>query len=70
MRKILLSSLFSLLAVGLFSGTASAHSVFMKALKAKYEFRTVSCNTCHVPKSQIAEADVPQRLWPTFSATT
>ena len=60
MRKILLSCLYSLLAIGLFSGTASAHSVFMKALKAKYEFRTVSCNTCHVPKSDIAEEDLPK----------
>ena len=30
----------------------------MKALKAKYEFRLVSCNTCHIPKSKIADADM------------
>ena len=47
MRKILLSAVVGLLAVGMFSSVASAHGQFMKAMKAKYEFRTVSCYTCH-----------------------
>ena len=55
MRKILLSIVCSVLALGVFSGTASAHSVFMKAMKAKYEFRTVSCSTCHTKKADVPE---------------
>lgn len=58
MRKILLTAVLTVFAAGLFSGTASAHSVFMKAMKAKYEFRTVSCNTCHSKKDEIAEEDM------------
>ena len=60
MRKILLSTLTAIFTIGLFSGTASAHSQFMKALKAKYEFRTVSCYTCHSKKSEIAEEDLAE----------
>jgi hypothetical protein len=37
-----------MLLTGLLCGTASAHPQFMKALKAKYEFGTVSCYTCHM----------------------
>ena len=58
MRKILLSVVLGLFTAGLLSSDASAHSVFMKALKAKYEFKSVSCNTCHSKKDEIAEEDM------------
>jgi hypothetical protein len=38
----------------MFCQTASAHSAFKKALQEKYDFKSVSCNSCHVkgkPKS-------------------
>lgn len=47
MKKLLLSICLGVFASSLLTGTASAHSQFMKALKAKYDFRTVSCYTCH-----------------------
>ena len=37
------------------SGKASAHSAFKKALQTKYDYKSVSCNSCHVkgkPKSE------------------
>ena len=58
MRKILLTVVLTLFAVGLFSSNASAHSAFMKALKAKYEFKSVSCSACHSKKDEIAEEDM------------
>jgi hypothetical protein len=47
-----MKSLFSRFALSLFgfcllSGYASADTLFMKALKEKYDYRIVSCYTCH-----------------------
>jgi len=36
------------LSVGLLASAASADTMFMKAVKEKYGFKTVSCNTCHM----------------------
>ena len=58
MRKILLTVVLTLFTAGLLSTDASAHSLFMKALKAKYEFKSVSCSTCHSKKDEIAEEDM------------
>jgi len=48
MRKCCVSLCLTMLLTGLLSSVASAHPQFMKALKAKYEFKTVSCYTCHM----------------------
>ncbi len=58
MRKMLMSAVLATFAAGLLTNSAAAHSVFMKALKSKYEFKTVSCSTCHSKKDEIAEADM------------
>ncbi len=39
---------FAVAAAGVLAGTASADTLFMKAVKEKYDFKIVSCNTCHM----------------------
>jgi hypothetical protein len=39
------------------SAPAMAQSAFGKAVKAKYELKSVSCYTCHMKSSAIPEAD-------------
>ena len=34
--------------MGLLVQSASAHSAFKKALQEKYDFKSVSCNSCHI----------------------
>lgn len=41
-------SIIALCVVVLVGGTAIAQTLFKKALQDKYEFKSVSCNTCHV----------------------
>lgn len=53
MRRTLLQAVLTACALGAAANVASAHSVFSKALKAKYEFRAVSCHTCHVPRAAL-----------------
>jgi len=60
MRKILMSLVFGIAIAALWSNVASAESAFMKAMKAKYEFRTVSCYTCHMKKSEVPPELLPQ----------
>ena len=47
MKSIVSRCALSLLGVGLLAGVASADTLFMKALKAKYDYKIVSCYTCH-----------------------
>jgi hypothetical protein len=47
MKSIVSRCLLSVVGVGLMSSAASADTLFMKALKTKYDFKLVSCNTCH-----------------------
>ncbi len=58
MRKCCLSLCLTMLVTGLLSNVASAHPQFMKALKAKYDFRSVSCYTCHM-KGKDPKTDKP-----------
>lgn len=48
MKSLVSRCLLSLVGVGLLASAASADTLFMKALKQKYDFKLVSCNTCHM----------------------
>jgi hypothetical protein len=47
LMKSVLRFAVAVVAVGSLASAASADTLFMKALKEKYDFKIVSCNTCH-----------------------
>lgn len=55
MKRLRLHSVLTLVAIVANATVANAQIVFQKELKEKYDFKTVSCYTCHVRKSDIAE---------------
>ncbi len=56
-RYLLLAALLSC-----FASDASAHPLFMRTLKAKYGFETVSCATCHMKRDNpLSNAPRPER---------
>ena len=48
MKTIVSRCLLSVVGVGMLASAASADTLFMKAVKEKYDFKLVSCNTCHM----------------------
>ena len=58
------STLLIILATVLFlpASQATAHSLFMKALKAKYGFNSVSCYTCHAKKDALPANAPPKSV--------
>jgi hypothetical protein len=47
MKNFALRIAFGLVGIALLASAASADTLFMKALKAKYDYKIVSCYTCH-----------------------
>ncbi len=52
MKNLAFLLLGAFAAVGLFCDTARAHTEFRTVVQTRYDFKTVSCYTCHVPREE------------------